>query len=162
MGDQMKEKYYNRKSITYIMYTISFIFLLVGIIILFNIIEKESWKYISLPLIIISLGLMALACAVNRGNCVIIDYNNKEVISNIPFNKKNQLCIPFDAIIDAYIINDIQLSKEIRLKKYPKKILVIKRQYYNEYIPLKWFNDNVIDSLLNELIKVRDNNENFI
>ena len=34
MGDQMKEKYYNRKSITYIMYTISFIFLLVGIIIL--------------------------------------------------------------------------------------------------------------------------------
>ena len=158
----MTEKYFNRKTITMIFYIVSVCLFLISIPLLVFTISIKSWSFVGLPLLGIAFGLMILAVAVNRGNDVVIDYDNKEVISNIKFNNKENLCIPFDSIINVYEINDDKLQKEIKLKKYPKRILVIERNYYKEYIPLTWFDDDTIKLMKEELLKVRGSYENFI
>ena len=158
----MTEKYFNRKTITMIFYIVSVCLFLISISLLVFTISIKSWSFVGLPLLGIAFGLMILAVAVNRGNDVVINYDNKEVISNIKFNNKDNLCIPFDSIINVYEINDDKLQKEIKLKKYPKRILVIERNYYKEYIPLTWFDDDTIKLMKEELLKVRGTYENFI
>ena len=158
----MTEKYFNRKTITMIFYIVSVCLFLISIPLLVFTISIKSWSFVGLSLLGVAFGLMILAVAVNRGNDVVINYDNKEVISNIKFNNKGNLCIPFDSIINVYEINDDKLQKEIKLKKYPKRILVIERNYYKEYIPLTWFDDNTIKLMKEELLKVRETYENFI
>ena len=140
----MVEKCFNRKTITMIFYIVSICLFLISIPLLVYIISIKSWSFVGLSLLGIAFGLMVLAVAVNRGNDVVINYENKEVISNIKFNNKENLCIPFDSIINVYEINDEKLKKEIKLKKYPKRVLVIERNYYKEYIPLKWFDEETV------------------
>ena len=158
----MTEKYFNRKTITMIFYIVSVCLFLISIPLLVFTISIKSWSFVGLSLLGIAFGLMILAVAMNRGNDVVINYDNKEVISNIKFNNKENLCIPFDSIINVYEINDDKLQKEIKLKKYPKRILVIERNYYKEYIPLTWFDDDTIKLMKEELLKVRGSYENFI
>lgn len=158
----MAEKCFNRKTITMIFYIVSVCLFLIIIPLLIFTISIKSWSFVGLSLLGIAFGLMVLAVAVNRGNDVVINYENKEVISNIKFNNKENLCIPFDSIINVYEINDEKLKKEIKLKKYPKRVLVIERNYYKEYIPLKWFDEETVKLFKEELLKVRDSYENFI
>lgn len=162
VGEMMTEKCFNRKIITMIFYIVSICLFLISIPLLVYTISIKSWSFVGLSLLGIAFGLMVLAVAVNRGNDVVINYENKEVISNIKFNNKENLCIPFDSIINVYEINDEKLKKEIKLKKYPKRVLVIERNYYKEYIPLKWFDEETVKLLKEELLKVRGSYENFI
>lgn len=162
VGDIMAEKCFNRKTITMIFYIVSVCLFLISISLLVFTISIKSWSFVGLSLLGIAFGLIVLAVAVNRGNDVVINYENKEVISNIKFNNKENFCIPFDSIINVYEINDEKLKKELKLKKYPKRVLVIERNYYKEYIPLKWFDEETVKLLKEELLKVRDSYENFI
>ncbi len=158
----MTEKYFNRKLLTMIFYIASICLFLISIPLLVFTISIKSWSFVGFSLLVIAFGLMILAIAVNRGNDIVINYENKEVMCNIKFNNKENLCIPFDSIINVYEINDEKLKKEIKLKKYPKRVLVIERNYYKEYIPLNWFDDDTVKLLKEELLKVRDSYENFI
>lgn len=158
----MEEKHFNRIFITFIIYIISIVLLLSGTILFIYTFSIESWEVVGVSLVIFTLGLMILAIAINKSNEITIDYKNKEVLSYIKFNNKDKFCIPFDSIINVYIYNEEQLKKEIKLKKYPKEILIIERKYHKEFIPLKWFKKETINLLKEELFKVRDNNENNI
>lgn len=157
----MPEKYFNRKIITMTFYFISISLLLISIPLLVLAISIKSWLFTGFILLVISVGLMILALAVNRGNDIVINYENKEIISNIKFNNKEKLCIPFDSIVNVYEFDDERLKKDIKLKKYPKRTLVIERKYHKEYITLKGFDDDTVNSIKKELLKVRDSYENL-
>lgn len=105
---------------------------------------------------------MGLALAVNKGNDIIIDYANKEIMFNIKFNRKPNICVPFDAVVDVYLYNSNQLKEEIKLKKYPKLTLVIERKYHKEFIPLTGFREKEINMLVKEIEIVRDSYEESI
>ena len=158
----MTGKYFNRKKLTMIVFSVSICLLLVNILgLIFTIINK-TWTLIGLALLGISAGLCGLAIANNRTNDIIINYQNKELEVNLRFNNKEKLCIPFDSIVNVYETTGEKLEKELKFKKIPKRILVIERKSYKEYIPLNLFDEDSIKSLKRELLKVRDSYENFI
>lgn len=158
----MTEKYFIRKKLTIIIYFVSISLLTINITGVILTIILKLFLLVSVTLIGISFGLMGLAIAVNRVEDVIINFENKEVIVNISFNNKENYSIPFDSIVNVYEINDEKLKKDLKLKKYPKRTLVIERKDYKEYIPLKLFDEGTIILLKKELLKVRDSYENLI
>ena len=157
----MKEKYFNRNILYLIIYIISIIFFLTGIILLIITLNLKIWQMAGFSLLVLSCGLMGFLFLFNKSNDVIINYDNKEIISNIRFDFKNNICVPFDSIVNVYIYNKEQLKQEVKMKKYPKQTLVVERKFYKQFIPLNWFSKKNIDSLLEELLKVRDSNESI-
>ena len=155
----MIEKYYNRKIIMAICYVIGFVLIIFGGCFSIYTITIESWKLVGMTLLVAAIGLLLLIGIFNKHNDVIINYGNNEVIVNIKFNRKEKVCIPFDAIVDVYIYNSEQLKQNIKIKKYPKQTIVIEHKYYKEFIPIDWFTKKDIDALVNELLKVRGSNE---
>lgn len=155
----MIEKNYNRKKIMAIFYVIGFVLIIFGGYFSIYTITIESWKLVGMTLLVAAAGLLLLIGIFNKHNDIIINYENKEVIVNIKFNRKEKLCIPFDAIVNVYIYNSNQLKQDIKIKKYPKQTIVIERKYNKEFIPIDWFIKKDIDALVKELFKVRDSNE---
>ena len=158
----MTEKYFNRKLLSIIIYTVSICLFLINILGLIFTITNKYWTLIGLVLLGVSAGLCGLAIAINKTNDIIINYQNKELEVNLRFNNKEKLCIPFDSIVNVYETTGEKLEKELKFKKIPKRILVIERKSYKEYIPLNLFDEDSIKSLKRELLKVRDSYENFI
>lgn len=142
-----------------IFYVISFVLIIFGGCFSIYTIKIESWKLVGMTLLVAAIGLLLLIGILNKYNDIIINYENKEVIVNIKFNRKEKVCIPFDAIVDVYIYNSDQLKQNIKIKKYPKQTIVIERKYNKEFIPIDWFIKKDIHALVKELLKVRDSNE---
>ena len=86
----------------------------------------------------------------------------KEIMFNIKFNGKPNICVPFDAVADVYLYDSNKLKEEIKLKKYPKLTLVIERKYHKEFIPLTGFREKEINILVEEIEIVRDSYEESI
>ena len=159
----MKEKKFNKYIECFLLYLISIILIIVGITLFICMILIQEWqKYLGIGLLLIAIGLMGLALAVNKGNDIIIDYANKEIMFNIKFNGKPNICVPFDAVVDVYLYNSNQLKEELKLKKYPKLTLVIERKYHKEFIPLTGFREKEINILVKEIEIVRDSYEEII
>lgn len=159
----MKEKKFNKYIECFLLYLISIILIIVGITLFICMILILGWqKYLGIGLLLIAIGLMGLALAVNKGNDIIIDYTNKEIMFNIKFNGKPNICVPFDAVADVYLCNSNQLKEELKLKKYPKLTLVIERKYHKEFIPLTGFREKEINILVKEIEIVRDSYEESI
>lgn len=159
----MKEKKFNKYIEWFLLYLISIILIVVGITLFICMILILGWqKYLGIGLLLIAIGLMGLALAVNKGNDITIDYKNKEIMFNIKFNGKPNICVPFDAVVDVYLYNSNQLKEEVKLKKYPKLTLVIERKYHKEFIPLTGFREKEINILVKEIEIVRDSYEEII
>ena len=135
--------------------------MIISVIIFLITYEIKSWRFLGASLTFFSVGLLEFTgYVINREYDIIIDYDKKEIISNLNLNKNGQNIIQFNSIVDAYIYNEYQLKDELKLKKYPKETLVIEKKYHQkEYIPLNKFDENVKEELLIELLKERDNYE---
>ena len=155
----MKNLYFNQNKIVIVFYIISIVLIIFGGCFSIYTIVVESWELVGMTLLVAAIGLLLLIGIFNKHNDVIINYENNEVIVNIKFNRKEEVCIPFDAIVNVYIYNSEQLKKDIKIEKYPKQTIVIERKYNKEFIPIDWFIKKDIDALLKELLKVRDSNE---
>ena len=106
-------------------------------------------------LLIIANGLILLLIFINKDADIKIDYINKEITSNVKLDKKKNICIPFDSIVDIHIYDSEKLKNDIRLKKYPKQALVIQQMYNKVYIPLNLFSNKTIEELFNEIKRIR-------
>lgn len=151
----MAAKNFNRKNVLLIYLLVGFIILSVSVFLLIYAISFGYWDRVGLALLLSAMGLMALIGAANKENDIIIDYAKKEVLSNIKFDEKETICVPFDSIVNVYVYNADQLRRELKLKKYPPKALVIMQSDSKVYIPLKGFDEETIHQLLGELRKVR-------
>lgn len=134
-----------------IFYVISFVLIIFGGCFSIYTITIESWKLVGMTLLVVAAGLLLFIGIFNKHNDVIIDYKSKEVIVNIKFNRKEKLCIPFDAIVDVYIYNLDQLKQDVKIKKYPKQTIVVERKYNKEFIPIDWFTKK---DIVNAMYKV--------
>ena len=142
-----------------IFYIISLVWIIFGGSFSIYTIVIESWDLVGMTLLVAAIGLLLLIGIFYKHNDVIINYENNEVIVNIKFNRKEKVCIPFDAIVDVYIYNSDQLKQDVKIEKYPKQTIVIERKYNKEFIPIDWFIKKDIHALVKELLKVRDKNE---
>ena len=155
----MVSKKYNRKIISVILYAISFIVISTSTFLLVHTLSCGHWKLVSVALLFLANGLIVLLVAINRDNDITIDYTNKEVLSNIKFDKTANICVPFDSIINVYICNSNQINNEIQSKKHPSQTLVIEQRGRKVNISLKLFDKNTVNALVEDLLKVRDMNE---
>ena len=72
----MKEKKFNKYIECFLLYLISIIIIVVGITLFICMILIQEWqKYLGIGLLLIAIGLMGLALAVNKGNDIIIDFS---------------------------------------------------------------------------------------
>ena len=152
----MEIKYFNRKRLFRILYALIIIFIAVSTALLIYTFSIENWSAVGMALVLFSLGMMALLGILDKNHDVIIDYTNKTVTSNLKFGKKESFSLSFESIDNIYIYHADQLKKEVQLKKYPTQTLVIEKKYTKEYIPLKFFDEETIRALMEELQKARE------
>jgi uncharacterized membrane protein len=153
----MEKKCFNRKKLIRLLYVIAFVLLLVGTAVLIYTLSKGYWQAVGTMLLFLALSLIVLLGAINKGNDVIIDYDKKEIESNIKFGKKESFHISFDAIVSIAVYSGKRLKNEIKLKKYPYNTLVIETRYHKEYIPLTFFDEETVLALIKELQKASEN-----
>lgn len=156
----METKNFNRKPLFRMVYALIFILIASSIALLIYMLSSGRWQEVDAALELFSLSLICLSGVINKKHDLTIDYTNKEVRSNLKFGKKESCCIPFDAISGVYIYRADQLKNEIQLKKYPPQTLVIEKKYTKkytkEYIPLKFFDAETVQTFIKELEKVRE------
>lgn len=153
----MGTKHFNRRILLFLGFGIGFILLLSGIALFIHTLSSDNWSFASIPLFLLVAGSVALLLIINKENDITIDYTNKEVRSSeIKFDGKATVCIPFDAIVDIFIYDSDQLKKEIKLKRYPSQVLVVEKKEDKAYIPLTFFDEATIRTLIEELQKVKE------
>ena len=150
------EKTFNRNILFYILYTLDFVFILFSVAAMIYVFSSDLWRVACLPLLCFGIGLIALFSLINKKDDVIIDETYKKVRSNIKFRKQESFCISFDSIVSVTVYSADRLKNEINLKRYPANTLVIEKKHGKEYIPLKFFDEKTILSLIKELQKVRE------
>ena len=151
----MEIKYFNRKRLFRILYALIIIFIAVSTALLIYTFSIENWSAVGMALVLFSLGMMALLGIRDKNHDVVIDYTNKKVRSNLKFGKKESFSLSFESIDNIYIYHADQLKKEVQLKKYPARTLVIEKRNDKAYIPLKFFDEETIRALIEELQKAR-------
>ena len=155
----MKKKNFHPKILFLIHFSASFIIILSGTILFTYTFSNQYWNRVGLVLMFTAIGLMILLVAINPISVITIDYANKEVLSSIKFYKDQEICIPFDSITRVYTYDYMYdselLISEINSKKYPKTTLVIEQAFNKVYIPLKFFDDQTIRALVEELQNVK-------
>ena len=151
----MEIKYFNRKRLFRILYALIIIFIAVSTALLIYTFSIENWSAVGMALVLFSLGMMALLGIRDKNHDVVIDYTNKKVRSNLKFGKKESFSLSFESIDNIYIYHADQLKKEVQLKKYPARTLVIEKRNDKVYIPLKFFDEETIRNLMDELQKAR-------
>ena len=155
----MEKKNFHPKILFLIHFSASFIIILSGTILFTYTFSNQYWDRIGLVLMFTAIGLMILLVAINPISVITIDYANKEVLSSIKFYKDQEICIPFDSITRVYTYDYMYdselLISEINSKKYPKTTLVIEQAFNKVYIPLKFFDDQTIRALVDELQNVK-------
>ena len=152
----METKNFNRKPLFRMVYALIFILIAGSIALLIYMLSSGRWQEVDAALALFALSLMSLSGVINKKHDLTIDYTNKEVRSNLKFGKKESFCVPFDSIAGVYIYRADQLKNEIKLKKYPAQTLVIEKKYTKEYIPLKFFDAETVQTFIKELQKVRE------
>lgn len=155
----MVSKKYNRRIVSVILYTVGFVIISVSICLLAVALSCAAWKMVGAAMLVSAIGLTVLQGAVNKSDDITIDYANKEVLSNIKLDKRENICVPFDSIVDVYICDSEQMRKEVKRRKYPPKALVIVQSWNKVYISLKHFDEKTVNALLEDLRKVRDGYE---
>lgn len=159
----MNKKHYNRKNIILIHSVCSIILLITGVILFIETSKRNEWNIAGAGLTIFSIGLMELMMhVIDKEHDITIDYNKKEIIFNLTLNEKKKLIAPFNNIVNVYKYNKYQLKEEIKIKKYPKETLVIEKQYQKIYISIDKFSKKDMKALIEEILKVREKNENNI
>lgn len=148
-------KYFNRKLLFRILYALIMILIAVSTALLIYTFLIENWSSVGMSLMLFSIGIMALLGIRDKNHDIIIDYTNKEVTSNLKFGKKESFSLSFESIDNIYIYHADQLKKEVQLKKYPAQTLVIEKRNDKAYIPLKFFDEETIRNLMDELQKAR-------
>ena len=151
----MEIKYFNRKRLFRILYALIIIFIAVSTALLIYTFSIENWSTVGMALVLFSLGMMALLGIRDKNHDVVIDYTNKKVRSNLKFGKKESFSLSFESIDNIYIYHADQLKKEVQLKKYPARTLVIEKRNDKAYIPLKFFDEETVRVLIKELQKAR-------
>ena len=151
----MEIRYFNRKILFRILYTLIIIFIAASTALLIYTFSLENWLSVGMSLVLFSISIMALLGILDKNHDIIIDYTNKEVRSNLKFGKKESFSFSFESINNIYIYQADQLKKEIKLKKYPAQTLVIEKRNDKAYIPLKFFDEETIQALIEELQKAR-------
>ncbi|MBR5187921.1 MAG: hypothetical protein IKW18_05570 [Clostridia bacterium] len=152
----MEIKHFNRKPLFRVLYVLIIVLIAASTALLIYTFLIENWSAVGGSLILFSIGMMALLGILDKNHDIIIDYTNKEVRSNLKFGKKESYCIPFESIVSIYIYRADQLKKEVQLKKYPAQTLVIEKRNDKAYIPLKFFDEETIRALMEELQKARE------
>ena len=152
----MEIKHFNRKPLFRVLYVLIIVLIAASTALLIYTFLIENWSAVGTSLLLFSGGMMALLGILDKNHDIIIDYTNKEVRSNLKFGKKESFCVPFDSIAGVYIYRADQLKNEIKLKKYPAQTLVIEKKYTKEYIPLKFFDAETVQTFIKELQKVRE------
>lgn len=151
----METKKFNRKFLFRELYGGICLVLLISIALVVFTISCGYWNVVGITLVVLALMLMLMMGVFNRDSDITIDYVKRVVRSNIKFDDNRTICVPFESILSVYIYNADQLKREIKLKKYPKKTLVIEKAHGKEYISLKFFDEETIRDLIRELQKAR-------
>lgn len=151
----MKEKNFNRKFFCRELYGGICLVFLISVALVVYTIFFGYWNVVGMALIVLTLVLMLMMGIFNKDSDITIDYAKREIRSNIKLDENKTVCVSFDSIADVYIYNADQLKRAIKLKKYPPKTLVIEKQHGKEYISLKFFDEETVNSLLKELQKAR-------
>jgi len=138
------------------LYALIFILIAGSTVLLIYTLSGGHWQGVGVALILFALSLTSLIGILNKNHDVIIDYTNKKVKSNLKFGKKESVSFSFESINNIYIYQADQLKKEIKLKKYPAQTLVIEKRNNKAYIPLKFFDEETIRTLIEELQKVSE------
>ena len=152
----MEIKHFNRKPLFRVLYVLIIVLIAASTALLIYTFLIENWSAVGMSLILFSIGMMALLGILDKNHDIIIDYTNKEVRSNLKFGKKESFSLSFESIDNIYIYHADQLKKEVQLKKYPARTLVIEKRNDKAYIPLKFFDEETIRALMEELQKARE------
>lgn len=152
----MEKQCFNRKKLIRLLYATAFVLISVGTAMLIYTLSNGYWQGVSASLLFLAPSLVVLYATINKENDVIIDYNEKEIQSNIKFGKKESFHVYFSSIVNIAVYSADQLKNEIQLKKYPANALVIETSFNKEYISLTFFDEETVLALINELQKARD------
>ena len=151
----MKTKNFNRKFFFRTLYGGICLALLISVALVVYTISCGDWNNVGVTLLVMALVLAFMIIIFDKDSDITVDYINREVRSNIKFDDKITICVPFESIADVYVYNADQLKREIKLKKYPQKTLVIEKAYSKAYISLNFFDEETIRDLIRELQKAR-------
>ena len=151
----METKTFNRKFFCRECYGGIGLILLITVALVVYTILRGYWNVAGIALTVFALVLVLIMGIFNREDDITVDYVTREVRSNIKLDEKT-ICIPFDSIGNVYVYDADQLKKEVKLKKYPPKTLVIEKAYNKAYIPLRFFDEETIRALIRELQKARE------
>lgn len=151
----METKKFNRKFFFRTLYGGICLALLISVVFVVYTISYGYWNVVGITLLVLALVLMLMIGVFNQDSDITVDYAKREVRSNIKFDENRTICIPFESIAGVYIYNADQLKREIKLKKYPQKTMVIEKAHSKEYISLKFFDEETIRDLIRELQKAR-------
>ena len=151
----MEKKTFNRRFFCWECYGGIGLILLISIAWVVYTIFRGYWNVVGITLTVLVLVLGLIMSIFDRECDITVDYVNREVRSNVKFDKNMPICVPFDSIVNVYIYNADQLKKVIKSKKYPPKTLVIEKAYNKAYIPLRFFDEKTIRALIHELQKAR-------
>ena len=130
--------------------------LLVSVALVVYTIASGYWSIAGVALLVLASALVIMIDIFDRDSDITVDYVKRVVRSNIKFDKNKTIVVPFESIVSVYIYNADQLKREIKLKKYPVKTLVIEKAHNKEYISLKFFDEKTICDLIRELQKARE------
>ena len=153
----METKNFNRKILRRILYGVSIFALLISAASVAYTITAGYWRSgVGVALMFLMAAVLVAMGAVNMDDDEItVDYDKRVICSKIKFDQNQVICVPFGSVTGVYIYNADQLKREIKLKKYPPKTLVIEKTYGKEYISLKFFDEETIQALIKELKKAR-------
>ena len=151
----METKTFNRKFLLRELYGGICLAFLVSLALVVYAISSGYWNNVGATLLVLATVLMFMIGIFNRDSDITVDYVNREVRSNIKFDDSRTICVPFESVAGVYVYNADQLKREIKLKKYPPKTLVIEKAHSKEYISLKFFDEETIRDLIRELQKAR-------
>ena len=151
----METKTFNRKFLLRELYGGICLAFLVCVALVVYTIVSGYWSVAGVALLVLASVLMIMIGIFDRDSDITVDYVKREVRSNIKFDDSRTICVPFESVAGVYVYNADQLKREIKLKKYPPKTLVIEKAHSKEYISLKFFDEETIRDLIRELQKAR-------
>ena len=154
----METKNFNRKILRRILYAVSAVALLLSAALVAYTMASGYWHGgVGAALLFLMGALLTAMGAVNMDDDEItVDYVKKEIRSKIKFDPDQWICVSFASVTGVYVYNADQLKRELKLKKYPPKTLVIEKPSGKVYISLKFFDEATVRDLLKEIRKARE------
>lgn len=155
--------FYNGKIKILILLSIFLLFIFAGVIITYLTFINNNWNYLIYCCSTFTFAIMIAIFLVNKNHDLIVNFKQKELSSNIHFNKEEKFTLLFENIQSVKIVEKDEIKKHICKKRLPKQaIYVATKDNIVKFIPLTWFSDKQKKSIITTLMNIKSDDYEII